>query len=77
MDGKRKEVTAMAELKPCPFCGHPPKLEVKKEIRTTIRCSNPQCYLAYVSPTSWNNGDTDEHALQRVTTWWNRRAENG
>lgn len=62
------------ELKPCPFCGSKAILRVRKEVRTTVLCSNQQCYLHYTRPTSWNNGDTDQHALQRVTTWWNRRA---
>lgn len=64
-------------LKPCPFCGAPPELEVKREIRTILRCTNPQCYLHFTSPTSWHNGDTAEHARQRLTTWWNRRANHG
>ena len=65
------------ELKPCPFCGGKAELIVKKEIRSTVRCTNRQCYLAYVNPTSWHNGDTDEHGEQRITAWWNRRATCG
>ena len=66
----------MAELKPCPFCGSPAELVVRRNIRTKVICTNTECYLFYTSPTSWNNGDTDEHAEQRVVTWWNRRAED-
>ena len=66
----------MAELKPCPFCGGIPKFEVKKGIRTTLRCPDARCYLFYSAPTSFNNGDTDEHAKLRLTTWWNRRASD-
>ena len=64
------------ELKPCPFCGSLPKLYVKKGVRTTLRCSDSQCYLFYSAPVSFNNGDSDEHAEKRLVTWWNRRAKN-
>lgn len=64
-------------LKPCPFCGARPQLIVKPGLRTRLQCTNPQCYLHYAHPTSWNNGGTDEHAEQRLTTWWNRRADHG
>ena len=67
----------MADLKPCPFCGSLPKLYVKKGVRTTLRCTNIQCYLFYFAPVGFNNGDTDEHAELRLTKWWNRRAEDG
>ena len=62
------------ELKPCPFCGGIPEFDVNKGIRTTLRCTNRYCYLFYSPATSFNNGDTDEHAKLRLTTWWNRRA---
>ena len=70
---RRKKET---ELLPCPFCGSLPKLYVKKGIRNTLRCTNPQCYLFYFAPTSFCNGDSDEHAELRLTKWWNRRAED-
>lgn len=71
----KQSATASNEphLLPCPFCGARPELIVKKEIRTILRCTNPQCYLHFTSPTSWHNGDTEEHAKQRLAAWWNHR----
>lgn len=66
----------MAELKPCPFCGSEAKFAKPNERRISLRCSNVQCYLWYNAPTSWLDGDTEEHARLRLETWWNRRAEN-
>lgn len=65
------------ELKPCPFCGGKAELRVVAENRTILRCANSQCYLHWNYPTSWHNGDTEEHAALRLTTWWNRRESNG
>ena len=63
----------MIDLKPCPFCGGKAEFVVQRNRRTKVICTNSECYLFYNSPTSWNNGDTDEHAKQRISTWWNRR----
>jgi len=71
----------MAELKPCPFCGGEVKLFIvgaEFGKRTVLRCVNPLCYMSQLSPfTSYHNGDTEEHAEMRLTTAWNRRAEDG
>lgn len=73
----------MEKLKPCPFCGALPELRTATanrrvmNTRTVLRCTNPECYLHYNGPTSWHCGDTEEHAKQRLTTWWNRRANDG
>lgn len=67
----------MDELKPCPFCGSNPVFVTVEGIKTVLRCSCHQCYLHNNPPTSWHNGDTNEHAELRLATWWNRRAEDG
>lgn len=60
------------ELKPCPFCGGEAKIIVgKKGVYSVISCTTHYCgFMRY----SFNNGDTDEHAAQRLTNAWNRRA---
>lgn len=65
----------MDKLKPCPFCGSNPTFGKPSETKTSLRCSNTQCYLWWNPPTSWHNGDTEEHARLRLTTWWNKRAD--
>lgn len=66
------------ELKLCPFCGSSVELRVLRPGElSVIRCTNNHCYMAFPGAfTSWNNGDTDEHAELRLTTAWNRRAED-
>lgn len=59
------------ELKPCPFCGGIGRiLVVHKGVKSIVYCTTPHCGFERVS---WNNGDTDEHARQRLTAAWNRR----
>lgn len=67
------------ELRPCPFCGSLVELKVLRPGElSVIRCTNHHCYMAFPGAfTSWNNGDTDEHAELRLTTAWNRRAGDG
>lgn len=62
------------ELKPCPFCGGEARiLVVKKGYKSIIECTTHYCgFMRH----SYNNGDTDEHAALRLTTAWNRRADN-
>ena len=71
----------MDELKPCPFCGSPGELRIIESVigkRTVLRCTNEYCYLGQPNAfTSWHNGDSEEHAELRLTTAWNRRAEDG
>jgi hypothetical protein len=71
----------MAELKPCPFCGSPAELRIiETEIgkRSVIRCINTNCYMCYQHAfTSWHDGESKEHTQLRLTTAWNRRAEDG
>ena len=71
----------MAELKPCPFCGHPAEFQTRRNNpgeRTIIRCTNMNCYMRYPSAfTSYHNGDSEEHAELRLATAWNRRADDG
>lgn len=70
----------MPELKPCPFCGWKAEKRVIETVlgnKTVIRCTRPTCYLSYPNAfTSWHNGDTAENAEWRLTTAWNRRAED-
>lgn len=60
-------------LKPCPFCGGEAKIDiVEKGVKSIIYCTTPECgFMRH----SFNNGDTDENAALRLTTAWNRRAE--
>jgi Lar family restriction alleviation protein len=62
------------ELKPCPFCGGAAEIQViEKGVKSIICCTTPQCgFMRH----SFNNGDTDENTALRLTTAWNRRAEN-
>ncbi len=65
------------ELRPCPFCGGKARMETYPGMATRLRCSRAECYL-HVNPwTSWHNGDTEEHAVQRLAAWWNGRANHG
>lgn len=59
------------ELRACPFCGAKPRLETLPENCTRLRCSNQTCYLWWNPWTSYHNGDTEEHAVQRLAAWWN------
>ena len=62
----------MSELKPCPFCGGEAVLEPyksRKGYEASIQC-NGGCILHMVTITY----DTEEEAIEAVTTAWNRRA---
>lgn len=59
------------ELRACPFCGSKPRLETLPENCTRLRCSKQTCYLWWNPWTSYHNGDTEEHAVQRLAAWWN------
>ena len=63
------------ELKPCPFCGGNARIFVLKAgEKSVITCTTTYCgFMRY----SFNNGDTDENAALRLTTAWNRRANDG
>ena len=61
-------------LKPCPFCGGKAVLEPyksRKGYEANIQC-NGHCIL-YMSTITY---DTEEEAVEAVTTAWNRRATN-
>src|SRR3990167_4726774 len=54
------------ELKPCPFCGAPPKLTYQRNTdENWIACENDDCDVA---PTACGPG------IAQVTDSWNRRA---
>ena len=63
------------DLKKCPFCGGKASIFVViKGEQSVITCTTPYCgFMRY----SFNNGDTDENAALRLTTAWNRRANDG
>ena len=70
---KRRLNGTQEALKPCPFCGGEAKIDViEKGFKSIIFCTTPECgFMRH----SFNNGDTDENAALRLTTAWNRRAE--
>ena len=63
----------MAELKPCPFCGHTPKIERFENrfnrIYFAIECHSTDCDI--IPQTAWY---ADK---QEAIEAWNRRATNG
>lgn len=61
-------------LKPCPFCGGDARIVVlEKGYKSIITCTTPECGFMWHS---YNNGDTDETAAQRLRAAWNRRASD-
>ena len=63
----------MAELKPCPFCGHEAFAEpskVRKGYECVIQCSG--CLACMLSITH----DTEEEAEEAAIAAWNRRAND-
>lgn len=65
------------QLRPCPFCGAKPRVETMDDVCTRLRCSNSVCYVHHNPWTSWHNGDTEAHAVQRLAVWWNGGAYHG
>ena len=63
------------ELKPCPFCGGKAVLEInkaRKGYEATIQC-NGKCIL-YMTTITF---ETEEEAIEAVTTAWDRRENDG
>ena len=69
----------MSELKPCPFCGEPPVVQVDKRyprmtegsglpvLAYAVVCNSYYCPIYHADNTWWTNKDTAIEA-------WNRRA---
>lgn len=60
----------MKELKPCPFCGHIPKLS-HAGTATVIQCRNTDCLATIVASDS--NVYEDKEYDKVATFRWNRR----
>ena len=70
----------MAELKPCPFCGKPPKTSVVPHgdrITLKVYCGGACDVAQYDRVEEYCSFDTITRAMENAMCAWNRRADNG
>ena len=55
-------MTIEEKIKPCPFCGKPPKIFFKTETGRVVYCNTKGCFLVdkYIAEEYWNTRASDE-----------------
>ena len=59
----------MQKIKPCPFCGHQPKMINRGTGWSMLACENQECYVKPALGVSDGEPDPDK----RVIDFWNNR----
>ena len=67
-----REGNAMAELKPCPFCGGEPSVISFKHTYSTFLVYQVMCFKCHTKPKFFARGLTKEKAIES----WNRGVDD-